>query len=73
MHDLYVVPTHRRRGVAKRLMGAVEDWARQNDVTYLQWQANRASVPFYEALGLQGVTDPDPEHPFFEIHFDGTL
>ena len=54
-------------------MRAVEDWARQKDITYLQWQANRASLPFYEALGFQGIADPDPEHPFFEIHFDSAF
>ena len=52
-------------------MEAVEDWARRRDVTYLQWQANRESASFYEALGFESIIDPDPESPFFEIHFDG--
>lgn len=70
LHDLFVAPESRRHGIARLLMKYACHWARNSDVRYLQWQANRSSVGFYEALGLQAIADPDPEHPFFELEFE---
>ena len=67
MHDLLVISAQRRRGVGKQLLNAVKDWAAARGCTWLQWQASRAALPFYERLGLWGDPCPDPEHPFFEV------
>jgi GNAT superfamily N-acetyltransferase len=69
LHDLFVLPTHRKRGIAEQLLKAVIEWAKVSNVKYLQWQANKASAAFYERLGYGAIPDPDPEHPFFEIEF----
>lgn len=69
LHDLFVAASHRRQGVGTLLLGAVRDWAQKEGVTWLQWQASRAAIPFYEQLGFKGDPCPDPEHPFFEIEF----
>lgn len=70
LHDLFVHKAHRKRGVGKGLLEHVKNWAKGEGITYLQWQANHRSTGFYEALGLEAISDPDPEHPFFEVEFD---
>jgi len=67
IHDLFVEPGMRRRGVGKELFTYARRWAAGRGATYLQWQASRDALPFYAALGLAGDPCPDPEHPFFEI------
>lgn len=69
LHDLYVAPAWRRRGVGRALFGAVREWAtRQETVKYLEWQASLPALGFYERLGLRGDTRSDLEqHPYFEI------
>jgi GNAT superfamily N-acetyltransferase len=70
LNDLFVLPAYRKHGIARGLLGAVTAWAKENNVRYLQWQANNSSTAFYERLGHVAIPDPDPEHPFFEIEFD---
>ncbi len=70
MHDLFVKSEYRRRGVGRKLFDYVREWAEEENITYLQWQAKRRSAGFYEALGLGGITDLDSEHPFYEIEFN---
>lgn len=70
LNDLFVLPGYRRQGIAKGLLEAVTQWAKESNVKYLQWQANKASTAFYERLGHESIPDPDPEHPFFEIEFN---
>lgn len=70
MHDLFVKPEYRRRGVARKLLDYVKARAEEENITYLQWQASRRSAGFYEALGLEAITDSDPKHPFYEIEFE---
>ena len=69
LDDLFVLPDQRRKGVGAALFAAVVDWARNQDVTWLQWQASPAALPFYERIGLKGDPCPDSEHPSFEIQF----
>jgi GNAT superfamily N-acetyltransferase len=67
LHDLYVAPNSRRQGTGARLFAASRDWAEERRATWLQWQAGREALAFYQHLGLKGEPCPDPEHPFFEI------
>jgi GNAT superfamily N-acetyltransferase len=67
LHDLFVVPERRRRGIGLALFLAVKTWAERRGVRYLEWQASRAAIPFYERLGYTGDPCPQPDYPFFEI------
>lgn len=69
LHDLFVDETMRTLGAGRALFAAVRSWARNRGITWLQWQASEAALPFYERLGLTGDLCPDPMHPFFEIEF----
>ena len=69
LHDLFVRPDHRGRGIGAAIFQAAREWARQEGVRYLEWQASLSAVPFYERLGYSGDPCPQPEHPFFEIDF----
>lgn len=51
LHDLFVLESHRRRGIARQLMDAVARWSRQRRMI-LDWQSRWDGVPFYESLGL---------------------
>ena len=68
LHDLYVVPALRRRGVGRALMQGVEDWAARR-VRYVEWQAGAKAVGFYERLGYHGEPCPQPEYPTFVVDF----
>ncbi len=70
LNDLFVLPEFRNQNIGRQLFEATKEWAKHNGVKYLQWQANSASIPFYEKLGLTGDTKSDlEEHPFYEIEF----
>jgi GNAT superfamily N-acetyltransferase len=69
LNDLFVISSQRHQGIAKGLLESVITWAKTANVRYLQWQANKTSIAFYERLGHVAIPDPDPEHPFFEIEF----
>ena len=56
VNSLIVQQAHARRGIASRLMGAVEDWARDRgaELVMLQtWADSPESVPFYERIGYR--------------------
>lgn len=69
MHDLYVRPEYRRRGIGRELMQGAATWTARH-ARYLEWQAGAAtSAPFYERLGYHGEPCPQPEYPTFVIDF----
>ena len=69
LHDLFVRPERRGHGIGAAIFHAVREWARQEGVRYLEWQASLSAVPFYERLGYAGDPCPQPECPYFEINF----
>jgi GNAT superfamily N-acetyltransferase len=69
LHDVYVSENHRREGIGRTLMQAVESWAARR-VSYLHWQAHQErAAPFYERLGYRGDPCPQPDYPEFEVAF----
>lgn len=70
LDDLYTVPEARRQGVARRLMGAVEDWARARPLRYVFWYANdHSAAPAYERMGYRSADAGQEGYRFFEIDF----
>lgn len=69
LHDIFVAPDQRRRGIGRKLFESVTEWAQRREARWLEWQASNEAVAFYERLGLRGDPCPDPSHPFFEIEF----
>jgi GNAT superfamily N-acetyltransferase len=71
LHDLFVLPSYRRRGIGAKLFESAKQWAHGRHARWMEWQASRGAVAFYDRLGLRGDPCPDPKHPFFEIDFGG--
>jgi len=69
IHDLFVAPDQRKRGIGAALFQAMKVWAEQRGVRYLEWQASQAALPFYARLGYKGDSCPQPDYPFFVIEF----
>lgn len=69
MHDLFVFPDFRRQGAGKALVEAAKEWARARSVRYFYWYASKGAIPFYEKLGVTGVENSHPNHPYFEVDF----
>jgi len=56
VHDLFVAPAHRRRGLAKALMGAAEEFVRSRQVAEIRLavlERNADARTFYDALGFR--------------------
>lgn len=71
MHDLYVDPAARRRGLGRALVEGVSAWCRGRPYPMvLDWQSRRDAVPFYDSLGLVGDTVGDTaEYPAYCLDF----
>ncbi|MFI5754743.1 GNAT family N-acetyltransferase [Streptomyces sp. NPDC051569] len=69
LHDLFVVPRWRRRGVASALFGQVGQWAEAlPEYSCLEWRSSPAGLAFYEQMGPVGnEADDSATYPFFEI------
>lgn len=68
LHDLYVLPKYRRTGVARMLMDATAEWCKSVGATWLQWNASKQSIEFYEMIGCKRLTY-DEDTPEFELEF----
>ena len=58
IYNLHVAPEHRRRGVARRLLGEAEDWARLEGSRSIGLQVidfNEPARRLYESLGYELV------------------
>ncbi len=67
LHDTFVLPRARRKGIARGMMAMVEDWARNRGrPMVLDWQSTPEAVTFYESLGYESDTEGDfYEYPGF--------
>ena len=55
--NLYVDPAHRGRGIARALMGQVEDAAHRRGVFFLVLHATDAGRPLYERLNWRATNE----------------
>jgi len=54
--DLYVKPSHRRRGIGEQLLRSCLDRVKSKGVTHFQlrvWNANEAAITLYRKLGFR--------------------
>ncbi len=55
LDDIYVLPAYRRRGIASKLSGEVETWAKEQGAVRLElhtWDFNKEAVAMYRAMGM---------------------
>ena len=60
LEDLFVVPEHRRRGIARRLLGRLRAIATERDCGRLEWAVldwNERAISFYESIGAPVLPD----------------
>jgi GNAT superfamily N-acetyltransferase len=58
VYNVYTDPSHRRRGLAQRVMAAIHAWCRDENILSLALNASRDGQPLYEAMGY--VVTPSP-------------
>jgi len=63
--SMWTAPTHRRQGIARRLVDAITAWARSREVGVMRLMVtsnNAAAIAFYEQLGFActGRSEPYP-------------
>jgi len=68
--NVYIEPTHRRKGLAEALMKDMIDWARQHDIKELTLTASEHGQSLYQRLGFlpspafhtMKLGQPQPSH-----------
>ncbi|HLK33520.1 MAG TPA: GNAT family N-acetyltransferase [Terriglobales bacterium] len=55
--NIYTEPAYRRRGLARRLMTAMLDWARQEGFGTVSLHASDFGRPLYESLGFKPTNE----------------
>jgi GNAT superfamily N-acetyltransferase len=58
VYNVFVEPSHRGHGVARRLMEAMHAWCRQAGVGRLALNATEAGARIYRDLGYTGTPEP---------------
>lgn len=56
LHELYVIPEAREKGLGTRLLSLVEDWARDRDCAHLSLQVNvnnTSAREYYRDVGFE--------------------
>lgn len=55
LDNIYVLPAYRRRGIAAKLFGMVESWAKEQGAIRLDlhtWDFNKSAIAMYRAMGM---------------------
>jgi GNAT superfamily N-acetyltransferase len=55
--NVYVDPSHRRKGVARAIMEAILDWSRQRRLARVVLHASKEGLPLYESLGFESSNE----------------
>jgi GNAT superfamily N-acetyltransferase len=67
VYNVYVEPTHRRRGLARLVMESIHGFCRANRIASVALNASLDGRPLYEALGYQVTPNP---MMFFAVESD---
>ena len=55
--NMFTEPAYRRQGLAKRLMGTMIQWCREEGFSFVFLHASDAGRPLYEALGFEPTNE----------------
>jgi GNAT superfamily N-acetyltransferase len=55
--SLYTEPSHRRRGLARRLMRTILDWCMVHQVDHVTLSASDEGRPLYESLSFSTTSE----------------
>jgi len=55
--NVFVLPEHRRQGIAVGLMDAIVEWARAQGMVRIVLAPSEMSIPFYASLGFRPADD----------------
>jgi len=55
--NVFVLPDHRRQGIAADLMNAIVEWARAEGMVRIVLAPSEMSIPFYASLGFRPADD----------------
>jgi GNAT superfamily N-acetyltransferase len=55
--NVYTVPAHRRRGIARYLMGEILQWCTDHSIDLVTLAASDDGRPLYESLGFVGTSE----------------
>lgn len=55
--NVFVLPEHRRQGIAADLMSAIVEWARAEGMVRVVLAPSEMSIPFYISLGFRPADD----------------
>lgn len=70
LDDIYVLPSHRRKGVATKLFTAVAEWAKAQSAVRLElhtWDFNKTAIAMYQVMGMT------PQRYVFEMKLPESL
>lgn len=56
--NVYTRPSHRKQGLARRLMDAMHDWCRAEGIERVALNASVFGKPIYEAMGYAATGEP---------------
>jgi len=58
VYNVYTEPAHRGRGLARQVMGAVEEWCRSAGIQSVALNASVFGRPLYESMGYRVSESP---------------
>jgi GNAT superfamily N-acetyltransferase len=56
--NVYTEPSHRKQGLARRLMDAIHEWCRAEGVERVVLNASTFGKPLYDSLGYVATNEP---------------
>ena len=67
VYNVYTEPSHRRRGLAKRIMETIHGWCREHDIGSTALNSSRDGRSLYEAMGYAETANPMMFFPIVRV------